>query len=317
MNRRRLGLLAFLLVSFGAAWLLALPLWLGAGLMEPMAPLIAVALMFTPTLGTFAALLIERPARPFANIGLWPIGRPGRFIGFLALAILVPAALALIALPVGALLGVFPADFAHFSGFEALLQSQAYLAELEMPAIPIALLVLAQISIIPLGAVLNLPPSLGEEIGWRGYLFPRLQDRWGTTPAILLSGLIWGLWHAPLILLGYNYPNASGPLALLLMVGMCTVFGAVFSWLRARSGSVWPAAIAHGTFNATASMPLLFVALGGRIDTVHATALGWSGWIVPAVVVVILVVTKRFTPVVLPAPRPRPQAGRRPQRPLR
>lgn len=80
------------------------------------------------------------------------------------------------------------------------------------------------------------------------------------------------------------------------MIGMCTVVGAVFGWLRLRSGSVWPAAFAHSAFNASAGSFVLFARSGAPVDTTEATILGWSGWIVPLALVVVLVATGRFTP---------------------
>lgn len=77
------------------------------------------------------------------------------------------------------------------------------------------------------------------------------------------------------------------------MLGMCTVVGAVFGWLRLRSGSVWPAPFAHSAFNASAGSFLLFARSGAPVDTTEATILGW---IVPLVPVVVLVATGRFTP---------------------
>jgi RsiW-degrading membrane proteinase PrsW (M82 family) len=59
---------------------------------------------------------------------------------------------------------------------------------------------------------------------------------------------------------------------------------------------VWPAALAHAAFNAAAGSYLLFAAAGERIDTTQATVLGWSGWIVPLALVVVLVATGQFAP---------------------
>src|SRR5436305_814196 len=73
----------------------------------------------------------------------------------------------------------------------------------------------------PLQALLLTPLAFGEQWGWRGYLLPRLLPL-GQWPALLLSGAIWGLWHAPVILLGYNYPQHP-ILGVLVMVGTCAV----------------------------------------------------------------------------------------------
>jgi uncharacterized protein len=246
----------FLALAFGLSWLVALPLWLGDGLTSPFFGLIALLMMATPAVAALVVVFfVEKPARRAHALGLWPLGRPGRFLGYLALAIVVPVALILAALPIGALLGVYPADFVGFSGFQAVTDAQLEAAG--APALP-----------FPIGVL----------------------------PAILLSGVIWGLWHAPLVLLGYNYPLAPGWLGVVMMCGMCILIGAVFSWLRLRSGSVWAPALAHGAFNAAAGFSIVFVAAGEVLDTTQATVLGWSGWIVPLVLVVVLALTGQFAP---------------------
>lgn len=298
--RWALALALFLVLSFGLAWLVAAPLWVDGGLANPLAPQLAVAMMLTPTIAVAVVVAtVDRGRKPLRRLGLWPLTPAPRFIGYCAIALFGTIAFVFAAVPVGALLGVYPADFVTFSGFRELIEQSFARAGITgdaaaLPA-PIALLVAAQFLNVLIGALINTLPALGEELGWRGWLLPHLL-RLGLVPALLLSGLIWGLWHAPLILLGYNYPAAPGWLALLLMVGVCTVSGAVFGWLRLRSESVWPAAIAHGTFNAAAGLSIVFVAGGHEVDTVHAGILGWSGWLVPLVLVIVLAATGQFRP---------------------
>lgn len=284
----------FLVIAFGLAWLIALPLWFGDGIADPFLTLYAVAIMFTPAIAALVVVfLVERPASKVRALGIAPLPPAKRFLKYLALAFVVPVGLILIALPVGALLGVYPADFVHFSGFQAIIDAQ--LAATDQPPLPmpIGVLVALQLVGVVTGAVINTIPALGEELGWRGWLLPKLMPL-GPVPVILVSGVIWGLWHAPLVLLGYNYPTAPGWLGVLAMIGMCTVVGAVFGWLRLRSESVWPAAFAHGAFNAAAGLGVVFSRAGETLDTVQATILGWSGWIVPLVVVIVIVATGRF-----------------------
>ncbi|TFC81566.1 CPBP family intramembrane metalloprotease [Cryobacterium cheniae] len=296
MSKNALSIFVFLLIAFGLSWLLSLPLWLGDGLADPLFAVVALAMMFTPAIAAIIVVFaIERPRDKARVLGLWPLKPAGRFIGYLALGLTVPVALILVALPIGAVLGVYPADFVTFSAFQEMLDAQMASAGASELPIPIAVLVGLQFINVLVGAFINLVPALGEELGWRGWLLPKLM-RLGTVPALLLSGVIWGLWHAPLILLGYNYPGAPGWLGLTMMIGMSTVVGAVFGWLRLRSDSVWPAALAHGAFNAAAGFSLVFAAAGESIDTTQATILGWSGWIVPLVLVGVLITTKQFTP---------------------
>ncbi|PPF35656.1 CPBP family intramembrane glutamic endopeptidase [Pseudoclavibacter sp. AY1H1] len=297
-TRDKLSAGVFLALAFGLSWLVALPLWLGDGLANPWFPVISIAMMLTPAIAALVTVFaIERPARPWRALGLVPLKPAGRLIAYLALAVVVPVALIFAALPIGALFGVYSMDLVNFSGFQAMLDEQLAaegVGNLELP-LPVVVLVLLQLVSIPVGAFLNLIPALGEELGWRGWLLPKLL-RLGTVPALLISGLIWGLWHAPLILLGYNYVDAPGWLGLTMMTGMCILVGAVFAWLRIRSESVWPAALAHGAFNAAAGSYLLFAAAGERVDTTQATILGWTGWIVPLIFVAVLLATKQFAP---------------------
>ncbi|WP_349827036.1 CPBP family intramembrane glutamic endopeptidase [Brevibacterium litoralis] len=287
----------FLLVSFGLAWLVALPLWLGDGLASPWFLPVSAAMMFTPAIGALSsALLVDRPGsrrEVLRSLGIWPLPRAGRLIGYAALAVVVPAALVLVALPIGAVLGVYPADLTGLSGFREVLSAQLTASGSPPPPFPLWVLVVLQLVSIPVGALVNTIPAAGEEIGWRGWLLPRLLPL-GTVPAILVSGIAWGFWHAPLILLGYNYPLAPGWLGVLAMTGMCTVVGAVFAWLRIRSESVWPAALAHGSLNAAAGSYVLFAQAGALVDTTQATVLGWTGWIAPVVLIGILAATGRF-----------------------
>ncbi|MDH2424863.1 CPBP family intramembrane metalloprotease [Sphaerisporangium sp. TRM90804] len=292
----------FTTLAFALAWLLALPLWFGDGLAGPWFTLVAAATMTTPAIAALVVVFfVERPQRKTRTLGLWPLRPVRSLLGYAALGIIVSIALVLVALPVGALLGVYPADFVNFSAYQRVLDEQTGAAGVAEIPMPIGALVVIQLAALPLAAFINLIPALGEELGWRGWLLPRLMPL-GTLPALLISGVIWGLWHAPLILLGYNYPDAPGWLGVTAMVGMCILVGAVFGWLRLRSGSVWPVALAHAAFNGAGGTYLLFAKAGEHVDTTQATILGWSGWIAPLALVVILIATGQFASAKHPRP---------------
>lgn len=105
-------------------------------------------------------------------------------------------------------------------------------------------------------ATVNLVFALGEELFWRGYLWERLRGE-GFWPASLTIGLVWGLWHAPLILLfGFNYPQHRF-LGVFFMVAFTVLLTPAHLWVRERGGSVLPAALLHGGVNALAGLPLL------------------------------------------------------------
>ena len=91
--------------------------------------------------------------------------------------------------------------------------------------------------------------SLGEELGWRGYLLPQLLSI-GRTRALVLVGLIWAAWHMPLIFLTPLYHSAGNRLIVLpLFVGTIVAASFVFGYLRILTGSVWPASLGHSVHN--------------------------------------------------------------------
>jgi membrane protease YdiL (CAAX protease family) len=99
----------------------------------------------------------------------------------------------------------------------------------------------------------SLSSALGEEIGWRGFLVPELAKSMSFTRVALITGLIWGAWHLPIILLG-NYHNNSP--AALPVYGQVIMFfiavvsaGVIAAYLRLKSGSLWTGAVFHASHN--------------------------------------------------------------------
>ncbi|SDT14425.1 CPBP family intramembrane glutamic endopeptidase [Actinoplanes derwentensis] len=190
----------FLGLAFGLSWLLALPLWLGDGLASGWFLVVSIAVMATPAIAALVVVFfVERPEHKAQVLGLWPLKPARPLLGYAAAGVFGAIALVLAALPIGALFGVYPADIVHFSGFQQVLDEQVSAAGMGELPVPTGALVALQLAALPLAAVINLIPALGEELGWRGWLFPRLMPL-GAIPAILISGVIWGVWHAPLIL---------------------------------------------------------------------------------------------------------------------
>jgi membrane protease YdiL (CAAX protease family) len=99
-----------------------------------------------------------------------------------------------------------------------------------------------------IGVIQNCATTLGEEIGWRGFLVPELAKRFSFTTTSVLSGVIWALWHVPIILFaGYNAGTGWYGLAVVSanMIGLCFVL----TWLRLKSGSLWTGVILHASSN--------------------------------------------------------------------
>lgn len=94
----------------------------------------------------------------------------------------------------------------------------------------------------------------GEEIGWRGFLQAPLIETFGRVSGVILLGLIWGVWHAPIALRGYNLGSNFWAEALVLYPFMCTCYSFPLAFLTINSGSIWPALIFHATNNAMGSL---------------------------------------------------------------
>jgi uncharacterized protein len=101
------------------------------------------------------------------------------------------------------------------------------------------------------GSILNAGMFLGEELGWRGFLVPRLLSLTKPRYAFLLGGVIWGAWHMVMIRQGLNYPGHFLP-GMLMMILFCTSVGIIIQYLYFRSGSIFVAVISHAAINKTA-----------------------------------------------------------------
>ena len=268
----------FLALSFGLAWLVALPLWIDpAGLAAPAAPFLLPVMMFTPTVATVVVVLALRAPRKHrrAFLGIWPLGPLGRWFRYLGIALVVPIAIVVAAVFLSAAFGWIDLDLAGLSGFRAQLAA-AVPAGTPLP--PLHLLLVLQLVQIPLGAVINSVFAAGEEIGWRGWLQPALMPL-GAWQAILITGVAWGLWHSPVILLGYNF-GRTDITGVLFMVGGCVMWGLFLGWLR--------------LLNAVGGFVVLVSAAGSTVDMAVVGPLGVVSWVLLGIVMVVIVGLERM-----------------------
>lgn len=125
-------------------------------------------------------------------------------------------------------------------------------------------LAIAYLITVIVAPVLNLPIFLGEEVGWRAFMTPRLVALLGR-PGLLISGAIWGVWHTPFIYLGLNYPTHP-LLGHLIWVPYCIAFGILLQTVYVRSQSIFPAALCHGLTNQFAMLTLGLVVADSRFN---------------------------------------------------
>ncbi len=291
-----LAIAGFAVISCGLAWIVMLPVWLGGqGLTTPFLGLYASVMMFTPAAAALLAVFFlqhPRPARIGRHLGLWPLRPAGRTLGLTAAALFGIPLIIIAGAFLAAALGLFSTDLTYFSGFAAQLRLSGGGAALQDHSI--GQLVALQLLSLPAAAIIpNSLLALGEELGWRGWLLPSLLPL-GTWPALLITGALWGFWHAPLVLLGYNF-GRTGITGVALMIFACMAFGVLFGWLRLRSASVWPSVIAHGALNAAGGFALVIISVWSNFDPVSSGPLGWATWIVIAAVVVVLAVCGQFS----------------------
>lgn len=267
--------LIFLAICFGISFLAAgIFHWCGGEYKSVWGTLVASVYMFFPMLSVLITQLITGE-KPFSGIGLsFKINR-WWWLGWL---VLIPLPI-LLSLPVSAL---FPGISISGDG-EMLQQSLEALKAQGIPLGPGGVLLVSLLSGLVAGITINAVFAFGEEAAWRGFLYRCLKGM-GFWKESLVIGVIWGLWHAPLILMGHNYPEH--PVAgVFMMVAFCVLITPLMLLIREKSGSVVMAAVAHGTVNALAGLSILY--LSGYNDLLCGFP-GLAGFIVLAVVDVLI-----------------------------
>jgi membrane protease YdiL (CAAX protease family) len=139
------------------------------------------------------------------------------------------------------------------------------------------------------GVTINAVAGFGEELGWRGFLQKEFSflGFWKSSAVI---GIIWGIWHGPLVLHGHNYPQHP-TIGVFMMVALCVLLAPIFGYVRLRAKSVIAAAIIHGSLNATAGISVVAVR-GGNDLTVGVP--GLAGLVVLAITNLGIFIYDRF-----------------------
>ena len=253
MQERKLALRAYLLWAFGIAWVLQITAGMlyRSGHLLAYSPLLALS-MFSPML---AVLLAKGKLKGMG----WKPRLKGNIRWILA-AWFVPAVLGTLGAALYFLLVPEALDLQFTALYAALGETGE--AQMEQSGLSVPLYVginaLAALSYAPW---LNMLFAVGEEAGWRGAMYPLLKERFGRAGGRVIGGMIWGVWHWPIMLLagyeyGFHYWGApvTGPLLFCLIA---TVMGICLDFLYEKTGSVWVPALCHGAINAFAGVPTL------------------------------------------------------------
>ncbi len=223
--------------------------------------LMLALVMFFPAIGVLLTRLITREG--FKNAWIHPNFK-GNVITYL-LAYFGPGILTLLGMVVYFL--IFPSHFDSECGYlRATLEASG--AGTETIPIPLSVLMIVQaFQALLLGPVLNFFTCFGEEWGWRGYLLPKMAEKLPAIPMLLVNGVIWGLWHAPLTAIGHNY-GVGYPgfpfTGIAAMCGFCIIIGIFLSYVSMKTKSCIPAVLGHGSINSIVTFGMYFTTDGGN-----------------------------------------------------
>ena len=219
------------------------------------------ALMFFPAIGVLLTRLITKEG--FKNAWIHPHFK-GNIKTYL-LAYFGPGILVLLGTALYFL--IFPSHFDPEFGFmQTTLEAAG--ASAEMYPMPLSTLIIVQaLTAFFLGPILNFVTCFGEEWGWRGYLLPKMAEKLPAIPMLLVNGIIWGLWHAPITAIGHNY-GVGYPgfpfTGIAAMCGFCIMMGIFLSYVTLKTKSCIPAVLGHGAINSIAAIGIYCTVDGGN-----------------------------------------------------
>lgn len=260
--------LIYIIITFALTWLYAFfliyPIANGEALNGVPAlatQLVVAAAMFCPAIGVLLTRLVTKEG--FKDAWLHPHIKSN--IKTYLLAWFGPGILTFAGMLIYFL--IFPKNLdLSFSYFVSTLEAAG--APMETLPIPIGLLMAVQcVQALFLAPALNFVTCFGEEWGWRGYLLPKMKNLLPTVPMLLVNGIIWGLWHAPLTIIGHNYGLGYWGFpftGIAMMCLFCIVLGVFLSYVTLKTGSCIPAVLAHGAINGIGAIGIYFTSDGGN-----------------------------------------------------
>lgn len=248
--------------------------------------LLIAAIMFFPALGVLLTRVITKEG--FKNAWLHPHFK-GNIKTYL-LAYFGPGVLTLLGTALHFI--IFPNDFDSGFGFlNSTLESAGASADTYPMSLSTLILVQAFTGLF-FGPLMNFLTCFGEEWGWRGYLLPKMSEKLPLIPMLLVNGVIWGLWHAPITALGHNY-GVGYPgfpfTGIAAMCVFCIVVGAFLSYVSLKTQSCIPAILGHGAINSIAGIGLYMTKDGGNafIGPAPTGIVGMLPFIIVGVILII------------------------------
>ena len=246
------GTIKYLVWTFLIAWVLqVIAAVLSRNGHAAVGRLLISVVMFAPLLGVLLS------GQPLSGMG-WKPRLKGK-VKILLAAWFLPALLT----AVGAALYfvVFPGHFDLSGEYLVSAAGAELLEQLEAQGLtyPVYILI-SVVGCLTYAPLVNMLLAAGEEAGWRGILYPQLKVKFGKRKGWLIGGVIWGIWHWPLIwLIGYEYGTDYVGFPIVGMLIFCiftTAAGILCDWLYEKSECIWIPSIVHGAINAAGTVPL-------------------------------------------------------------
>lgn len=236
-----------MIATFGLAWILEIiaSIYSNKGNQLVFSVILMIA-MFMPFLGVLIARI------PLKGMG-WVPHLKGR-IRYLFFALWVPALLSIIG---GVLFFAFFPDAFDFEflTLRGILEGTGTLQQLEEQGLTMPMyLLITTIQAVTYAPFVSMFVTLGEEVGWRGALYPYLKEKLGVTKGRIVGGTIWGAWHWPvMIFAGYEYGKGyiGAPVLGPIVFCICTVMmGILFDYVYEKTETIWLPSLMHGATNA-------------------------------------------------------------------
>lgn len=289
-NRRQV--IKYLLFTFGVAYAMQIGVYLlyKSDISLVYQPLMA-AMMFVPFFGVLVS------GHTLKTMGWKPEFK--RNIKIILFAWFVPAILTAL----GALIYflIFPQHFDLSGSYVIEAAGEDALQQMEAAGLSYPLYVLITCAAcITYAPLINMLLALGEEVGWRGFLYPQLKARFGRRTGWVIGGVIWGAWHWPLIwLIGYEYGTEyfGFPVTGMLLFAVITVpLGILVDRTYEKTGCIWLPALFHGAFNAAATITIAVCTPGTGSARLLGPAPNGLLAGIPLFVIALILFLKRNTP---------------------
>ena len=249
-NRRQI--IVYLLFTFGVAYAMQIGVYfLSISGIPLVYQLLMAIMMFVPLFGVLVS------GHALKDMGWNPVFKG--HIKTILFAWFGPA----IITALGALIYflIFPQHFDLSGSYIVEAVGEEALKQMEASGIsyPVYILIMC-VECITYAPLINMFFGMGEEVGWRGFLYPQLKARFGRRIGRILGGVIWGAWHWPVIwLIGYEYgmEYIGFPVTGMLLFAVVTVaIGIITDWTYEKTHCIWLPSLFHGAFNAAATVTI-------------------------------------------------------------